>query len=70
MGEILIIVFIITVSGDIEAYVYSEDATLSWLEKKAKKTAKFLSEKKITSSEASVSSNFTKSSLPDPNAWV
>jgi hypothetical protein len=57
------IVFI--VSGDIEAYVYSEEKTLAWLVKKANLAAKFLSEKGINSSEASVSSNFAKTAVPD-----
>jgi len=51
------------VCDDIVAFKYLEENTLAWLTEKAEKVQKYLGMKDITGSEASVSSNFTKSSI-------
>ncbi|OXA60620.1 ribonuclease H2 subunit B isoform X1 [Folsomia candida] len=49
------------VCDDIIAYKFIEDKALKWLKSKVHNTSEFLKSEDITGSEASVSSNFTKS---------
>lgn len=53
--------FVFLVCDDIIAYKFIEDKALKWLKSKVHNTSEFLKSEDITGSEASVSSNFTKS---------
>lgn len=56
---------ILLVSGDTEAYLLDEEKALVWLTTKVENVAKYFQQKKLTRSEASVSSNFIRPTESD-----
>jgi hypothetical protein len=65
-----IITFCVAVCDDIIAFKYSEESTLAWLAQKVDKTAKLLFRKGISSNEASVSANFSKTSVDNNDSTL
>lgn len=62
--------FVFLVCDDIIAYKFIEDKALKWLKSKVHNTSEFLKSEDITGSEASVSSNFTKSVTTETKEWA
>jgi len=57
------------VSGDVEAYLFDEEKAMKWLANKVNNVAKYFEERKLTRSEASISSNFSRTTTAEANRY-